>query len=249
MLAQLIVLGLLSFSARRGRRHVVRRFHKGGRHLFVRRAHPTASAGSHRVGGGACEKAENFRPPKERMEDLEDDPIRSSAARVMNCTSPTITTAPTLGSGLANPSLFARSAKDRPLTRTRNSGRGWSGIAGEIGQCRRETADAGQLPHSLKLMPDDAYRSLAGRVRKNGGFCRSEMKQKEFAEFVSGGEAARAKRAAGRCCRCVRQKNVPQGFGAGPGPGCQGHGRLCRLQTPWVQMPERGLTGAARQTG
>ena len=41
-----------------------------------------------------------------------------------------------------------------------------------------------QLPQSLKLMPDDAYRSLAWRVRKNGGFCRSEMKQKEFAEFV-----------------------------------------------------------------
>jgi hypothetical protein len=41
-----------------------------------------------------------------------------------------------------------------------------------------------QLPQSLKLMPDDPYRSLAWLVRKNGGICRSEMKQKEFAEFV-----------------------------------------------------------------
>jgi hypothetical protein len=41
-----------------------------------------------------------------------------------------------------------------------------------------------QLPQSLERMPDDPYRSLACLVRKNGGFCRSEMKQKEFAEFV-----------------------------------------------------------------
>jgi hypothetical protein len=40
-----------------------------------------------------------------------------------------------------------------------------------------------QLPPNLESMPDDPYRSLAWRVRKEGGFCRSEM-QKEFAEFV-----------------------------------------------------------------
>jgi hypothetical protein len=40
-----------------------------------------------------------------------------------------------------------------------------------------------QLPSSLKAMPDDPYRSLAWRLRKENGFCRSEM-QKEFAEFL-----------------------------------------------------------------
>jgi hypothetical protein len=33
-------------------------------------------------------------------------------------------------------------------------------------------------------LPDDPYRSLAWRLRKNDGFCRSIMPQKEFAEFV-----------------------------------------------------------------
>ena len=41
-----------------------------------------------------------------------------------------------------------------------------------------------QLPQRLERIPDDPCRSLAWLVRKNGGFCRSEMKQKEFAEFV-----------------------------------------------------------------
>lgn len=41
-----------------------------------------------------------------------------------------------------------------------------------------------QLPSSLKLMPDDPYRSLAWQLRKKDGFCRSEMPQKEFAEFL-----------------------------------------------------------------
>ncbi|WP_456777319.1 ParB/Srx family N-terminal domain-containing protein [Bradyrhizobium sp. USDA 3686] len=42
-----------------------------------------------------------------------------------------------------------------------------------------------QLPGGLAQMPDDPYRSLAWRLRKNGGFCRSIMPQKEFAEFTS----------------------------------------------------------------
>ena len=41
-----------------------------------------------------------------------------------------------------------------------------------------------QLPAKLELMPDDPYRSLAWRVRKDNGFCRSAMQQKEFAEFI-----------------------------------------------------------------
>ena len=41
-----------------------------------------------------------------------------------------------------------------------------------------------QLPSDLAQLPDDPYRSLAWRLRKNGGFCRSIMPQKEFAEFV-----------------------------------------------------------------
>jgi hypothetical protein len=64
----------------------------------------------------------------------------------------------------------------------------WSGLERDL-LVRLANADGkrlepAQLPQSLKLMPDDPYRSLAWLVRKNGGFCRSEMKQKEFAEFV-----------------------------------------------------------------
>jgi len=41
-----------------------------------------------------------------------------------------------------------------------------------------------QLPSGLAQLPDDPYRSLAWRLRKSGGFCRSIMPQKEFAEFT-----------------------------------------------------------------
>jgi hypothetical protein len=41
-----------------------------------------------------------------------------------------------------------------------------------------------QLPGDLAQLPDDPYRSLAWRLRKNDGFCRSIMPQKEFAEFI-----------------------------------------------------------------
>ncbi len=41
-----------------------------------------------------------------------------------------------------------------------------------------------QLPRDLAQLPDDPYRSLAWRLRKNDGFCRSIMPQKEFAEFI-----------------------------------------------------------------
>lgn len=41
-----------------------------------------------------------------------------------------------------------------------------------------------QLPNGLAQLPDDPYRSLAWRLRKNDGFCRSIMPQKEFAEFI-----------------------------------------------------------------
>ena len=33
-------------------------------------------------------------------------------------------------------------------------------------------------------MSDDPYRSLAWRLRKDDGFCRAMMAQKEFAEFI-----------------------------------------------------------------
>ena len=36
----------------------------------------------------------------------------------------------------------------------------------------------------LERMPDDPYRTLAWQLRRKGGFCRSEMPQKEFAEFI-----------------------------------------------------------------
>jgi hypothetical protein len=41
-----------------------------------------------------------------------------------------------------------------------------------------------ELPSSLAQMPDDPYRSLAWRLRKEDGFCRANMQQVEFAEFV-----------------------------------------------------------------
>jgi hypothetical protein len=41
-----------------------------------------------------------------------------------------------------------------------------------------------QLPSRLELLPDDPYRTLAWLLRKRHGFCRSEMPQKEFAEFI-----------------------------------------------------------------
>jgi hypothetical protein len=44
------------------------------------------------------------------------------------------------------------------------------------------TPDA--LPKSLEQLPDDPYRTLAWMVRKNDGFCRALMEQKEFAEFI-----------------------------------------------------------------
>jgi hypothetical protein len=40
------------------------------------------------------------------------------------------------------------------------------------------------LPKSLEQLPDDPYRSLAWMVRKDDGFCRERMEQKEFAEFI-----------------------------------------------------------------
>ena len=40
------------------------------------------------------------------------------------------------------------------------------------------------LPREIELLPDDPYRTLAYLVRKNDGFCRTLMEQKEFAEFI-----------------------------------------------------------------
>jgi hypothetical protein len=42
----------------------------------------------------------------------------------------------------------------------------------------------GRLPDGLAQMGDDPYRSLAWYVRNAGGFCRSDMNSKDFAEFV-----------------------------------------------------------------
>src|ERR1700728_844567 len=46
-----------------------------------------------------------------------------------------------------------------------------------------ERSPPAQLPPDLQSMQDDPYRSLAWRVRKENGFCRGEMRPKEFAEF------------------------------------------------------------------
>jgi hypothetical protein len=44
------------------------------------------------------------------------------------------------------------------------------------------TPDA--LPKSLQQLPDDPYRTLAWMLRKEDGYCRALMEQKEFAEFI-----------------------------------------------------------------
>jgi hypothetical protein len=40
------------------------------------------------------------------------------------------------------------------------------------------------LPKSLEQLHDDPFRSLAWMIRKDNGFCRATMAQKEFAEFL-----------------------------------------------------------------
>jgi hypothetical protein len=64
----------------------------------------------------------------------------------------------------------------------------WSGLVRDrlvrLADADGEPLPPAQLPSSLKLMPDDPYRSLAWLLRKKDGFCRSEMPQKEFAEFL-----------------------------------------------------------------
>lgn len=64
----------------------------------------------------------------------------------------------------------------------------WSGLVKDrlmrLADAEGKPLTPAQLPSSLELMPDDPYRSLAWLVRKSNGFCRSEMPQKEFAEFV-----------------------------------------------------------------
>jgi hypothetical protein len=64
----------------------------------------------------------------------------------------------------------------------------WSGLARDhlvrLADADGKPLTPAQLPSSLELMPDDPYRSLAWLLRKKNGFCRSEMPQKEFAEFL-----------------------------------------------------------------
>lgn len=64
----------------------------------------------------------------------------------------------------------------------------WSGLVNDhlvrLADVDGNPLTPAQLPSTLGLMPDDPYRSLAWLVRKSNGFCRSEMPQKEFAEFL-----------------------------------------------------------------
>lgn len=64
----------------------------------------------------------------------------------------------------------------------------WSGLVADrlvhLADADGRPVTHDQLPVNLAAMPDDPYRSLAWRLRKAGGFCRSAMKEKEFAEFV-----------------------------------------------------------------
>src|SRR5580700_32841 len=64
----------------------------------------------------------------------------------------------------------------------------WSGLVRDrlvrLADADGKLLTPAQLPSNLELMPDDPYRSLAWLLRKKNGFCRSEMPQKEFAEFL-----------------------------------------------------------------
>jgi hypothetical protein len=64
----------------------------------------------------------------------------------------------------------------------------WSGLVRDrlvrLADADGKPLTPAQLPSGLELMPDDPYRSLAWLLRKKSGFCRSEMPQKEFAEFL-----------------------------------------------------------------
>lgn len=64
----------------------------------------------------------------------------------------------------------------------------WSGLVADrlvrLADADGKPLTPAQLPASLEAMPDDPYRSLAGQLRINGGFCRSIMGQTEFAEFL-----------------------------------------------------------------
>lgn len=40
------------------------------------------------------------------------------------------------------------------------------------------------VPSNVEMLHDDPYRTLAWLVRKDQGFCRELMQQKEFAEFL-----------------------------------------------------------------
>jgi hypothetical protein len=66
-----------------------------------------------------------------------------------------------------------------------------------------------QLPSGLAELPDDPYRSLAWRLRKNDGFCRSIMPQKRVRGVHLGGLAANAAGVARRCGARLRQKAAP----------------------------------------
>lgn len=64
----------------------------------------------------------------------------------------------------------------------------WSGLVADrlvrLADANGNAITPAQLPKSLEAMPDDPYRSLAAEVRDAEGFCRSNMPQKEFAEFL-----------------------------------------------------------------
>lgn len=64
----------------------------------------------------------------------------------------------------------------------------WSDLVADrlvrLADAEGEPLTPAQLPSSLERMPDDPYRTLAWHLRRSGGFCRSHMPQKEFAEFI-----------------------------------------------------------------
>jgi len=64
----------------------------------------------------------------------------------------------------------------------------WSDLSARglvhLEDARGKSIAPAQLPAHLAAMPDDPYRSLAWRLRKQGGFCRAEMARMDFAEFI-----------------------------------------------------------------
>jgi|GEM_PF-595394 hypothetical protein len=120
--------------------------------------------------------------PGKACQKLASDPIK--AAREGHCSSPIIITADAWR--LAERPFALCEIADR--VSPSSEAQFWSDLIADhlvrLADADGKSISPEQLPSGLAQLPDDPYRSLAWRLRKNDGFCRSIMPQKEFAEFT-----------------------------------------------------------------